>query len=260
VADGPSSYPHIPLSSYVPDGIHHYLNTSYPNLRAISKNPWIFLVDDLLTPSESSSMLQAARSSGAFPSAQLGGKGGATSDASHRRAHSKSFASNSSPLVVSLRQRVAQLLNLSADNKGLEVTQITRYEPGGFFMPHDDGIHSQYSEHAKRMCELPSTSPPFSVCNRVATIFVYLNDVPASAGGATAFPHAPLGDAATPLRVVPKAGRGIVFFPAKLSVSVDSDHGGLAERVLHESEILKEGEKWIVQLWLWGGNYIGPGS
>ena len=47
-----AQYPCIPLSDYAPDGHHLAINIGFPGLRAIHKEPWIFLVPDLLTRSE----------------------------------------------------------------------------------------------------------------------------------------------------------------------------------------------------------------
>ena len=41
-----AQYPSVPLSEYAPNGDHLAINIDYPGLRAVHKNPWIFLVPD----------------------------------------------------------------------------------------------------------------------------------------------------------------------------------------------------------------------
>ena len=72
---------------------------------------------------------------------------------------------------------------------------------------------------------------------------MYLTDIDANAGGATAFRD--LG----PLRVRPKKGKCLVFFP-----SFGGDAGSpFDSRVLHAGEVVGKGtkakEKYIAQLW-----------
>ena len=92
-------------------------------------------------------------------------------------------------------------------------------------------------------------------------MFIYLNDV--SFGGETNFPQLLKDngvDEQTSLKIVPKAGTGIIFFPSKLPTSMDGDGGGLGENVQHESLPVLEGEKWIIQQWAWSGRYVGPSA
>ena len=55
-----AQYPSIPLSEYVPNGDHLAINVDFPGLRAIHKEPWIFLVRDLLTREECEQLMSKA--------------------------------------------------------------------------------------------------------------------------------------------------------------------------------------------------------
>jgi len=78
-----------------------------------------------------------------------------------------------------------------------EPPQVARYEPGQFYLAHFDAFDV--------------TSGPGRECvatggQRVATVLIYLNDVPPGCGGETAFPR--LGRKFRPVR-----GTAVVFFP-----------------------------------------------
>jgi hypothetical protein len=95
-----------------------------------------------------------------------------------------------------------------------EPLQLTRYTRGQQYKLHlDNG-------------GLPADNP------RIATVLVYLNDVPAAAGGATAFPR---------LRhsVQPAAGAALVFCP----------HDG-GDELAHAALPVLAGDKVVAQQWL----------
>ena len=82
---------------------------------------------------------------------------------------------------------------------------------------------------------------------RTATLLVYLTDLDENEGGATMFRD--LGDAGSPLRMRPKKGSALVFFPAAGGI----EGIPLDIRTLHCGEAVAEDskhDKWIAQLWL----------
>uniref|UniRef100_A0A7S1XMC5 Fe2OG dioxygenase domain-containing protein n=2 Tax=Phaeomonas parva TaxID=124430 RepID=A0A7S1XMC5_9STRA len=106
----------------------------------------------------------------------------------------------------------------------LEEPQVVRYTLGQKFGWHGDAL-------PKEMLE-PGGSDGGQ---RVGTLLVYLNDV--ENGGATVFRD--LGLDGAPLKVQPKKGRALLFFP--------SDNGGRPDgRTGHQAEPAL-GEKWICQ-------------
>ena len=99
-----------------------------------------------------------------------------------------------------------------------------------------------YRKHAE-------SQAPGENSNRIATVIVYLSDVPR--GGETRFTETvPVTD------VAPVAGKAVIFFPARLP-SAPTDPGGLAARVEHEARPVIEGVKWIAQQWVWSHPYRG---
>ena len=131
---------------------------------------------------------------------------------------------------------------VNCPKQNLEVTQITKYDRGDFFESHVDGFAPRYRKHAEMQA-------PGENSNRIATVIMYLNDVPR--GGETRFTETlPVID------VAPKQGRAVVFFPARVP-SAGTDPGGLAANVEHEARPVLEGEKWIAQQWVWSHTYTG---
>ena len=99
-----------------------------------------------------------------------------------------------------------------------------RYKQGQFYRPHYDAI----DPHTELGAEFVKNGG-----NRVITVLIYLNDV--STGGCTFFEH--LG-----LRVAPKRGKAVVFFPAFTNGDIDP-------RALHCAEDAVD-EKWVSQIWI----------
>jgi hypothetical protein len=103
-------------------------------------------------------------------------------------------------------------------DRSLEAGQVVRYAAGGHYGWHTD-------KYLGTTCGfLPSSD-----C-RAFTAIVYLNTVPASAGGATALKF----DDGRVVRVQPKAGTALFFLSS----------------MMHEGEALLEGEKLILNQWV----------
>jgi hypothetical protein len=82
---------------------------------------------------------------------------------------------------------------------------------------------------------------------RAATLLVYLTDLAVEEGGATMFRD--LGGSDGPLKVQPKKGSALIFFPAAAGIPT----APLDIRTLHCGEAVAEDstqDKWIAQLWL----------
>ncbi|CAM9687305.1 unnamed protein product [Ectocarpus fasciculatus] len=113
----------------------------------------------------------------------------------------------------------------------LELPQVGRYYTSQKYANHWDAFDLN-TEDGRRFAQNGG--------QRVCTVLVYLNDVPS--GGCTAFPQ--LG-----MKVQPKKGMAVVFFPATLDGALDS-------RLLHAAEPAID-TKWVSQIWIRQGAYHG---
>ena len=271
-----AQYPSISLSEYAPDGDHLAINVDFPGLRAIHRDPWIFLVSDLLTPDECQQLMDKARphmqSSYAYSNA-------------HRTSSEFRIARNE---TQGIQSRYSKLLNMPVEN--MEAAKVSRYARGEYFKNHVDPLSgTEFLE------------------NRIATLFVYLKDC--ESGGETRFLSLPSkrslryevgekvcclstgrasdgegdypgvikavhadgtvdvdfddGDkvekvarsavrAYETLTVKPAQGLGVLFFPAYLPSSPKAleFHKQLDRYTVHEGCVATD-EKWVHQTWVW---------
>lgn len=131
------------------------------------------------------------------------------------------FQRGQTPLIQTIEARLAKLLNWPLENG--EGLQVLNYRPGAQYKPHHDFFNP----------EEPSSAPILRRGGqRVATLVMYLNDVPA--GGCTYFPE-------TQLRVHPRKGHAVFFSYATPHAHTLTLHGG---------DPVISGEKWIATKWL----------
>jgi hypothetical protein len=274
-----AQYPSIPLSEYAPHGDHLAINIDFPGLRAIHKEPWIFLVKDLLTRDECEQLM--AKATPHFqPSYGYSNAHRTSSECRIARTETRGIQS-----------RYATLLNMPVEN--MEAAKVSRYRKGEYFKNQVD----------------PLSGTDF-LENRIATLFVYLNDC--ESGGETRFLSLPSprplnyevgekvccmstgrdvdgegdypgviravhpngtvdidfddGDklegaarsavrAYETLSVKPMQGLGVLFFPAYLPSSpmAMKVHKQLDRYTVHEGCTAVD-EKWVHQTWVWPGH------
>ena len=271
-----AQYPSIPLSEYAADGDHLFINAGFPGLRAIHKDPWIFLVPDLLSRDECEQLMVKARPH-FQPSYGYSN--------SHRTSSECRLARTETQKIQS---RYSKLLNVPVEN--MEAAKVSRYRRGEFFKNHVD----------------PLSGTDF-LENRIATLFVYLNDC--ESGGETRFMSLPSqrslsyvvgeqvcclstgrerdgeGDYPGVIKAVhadgtldvdfddgdklesvardavrayetmlikPAQGLGVLFFPAYLPSSpmAMKFHKQLDRHTVHEGCVATD-EKWVHQTWVW---------
>lgn len=203
------------LSGTLPPGEPLRVNLHYPGLHRVHAHPPIYLVDDFLTAAECDALTRLADPL----LRQSLTDGGASRVRTSRSCH---LRKGSQP-CPSLMRKAALLTNKPPSH--METPQVARYEKGEFYEPHFDGAapRQQRSEYERGQGG-----------QRVATILVYLNDVPA--GGRTRFN-------ALGLEVAPRKGCAIVFFPCF------ADTGTLDPRALHEARPAVD-RKYVCQLWV----------
>ena len=201
------------------------INRDFPGLTAVSSEPDVYIVEDLLdeatcerlidlaSPQLSQSYVQTAKGYELDP----------------RRTSSEVRLDYEA--VEDIQRRFSELLNMPTSH--FEPLKVSRYERDQFFKFHHDCI-PEGLEHGCDYCGTPW-------CNRVCTLFVYLRDC--DEGGETCFPRLE-----PPLGIAPTRGMGVLHFPARMP----NGQGERDARVGHEGSAAIS-EKWICQQWCWTG-------
>lgn len=213
-----------PMIPPVYNGVHPH----YPGLRMLHSNPPVFCVDDFLTPSECDFLIHAAQD--CFTPAPVVGKGAGEVSAS-RTSSTCYLARDDLPDYL---RKVSLLTGKPVEH--CELPQVGRYLPTQQYLQHFDAFDLS-NEDGRRFAANGG--------QRTVTVLVYLNDV--AEGGHTFFP-------ALNLKIQPKRGMAVVFFPA----TVD---GLLDKMALHAALPAAEGHvKYVSQVWIRQGEYKGQPS
>mmetsp|Transcript_3089 Transcript_3089/g.9434 ORF Transcript_3089/g.9434 Transcript_3089/m.9434 type:complete len:265 (-) Transcript_3089:99-893(-) len=223
--------PVVPPQQHQPPGgkggkYYLALNPQYPGLAAIHVRPPIFTVENFLSAQECDAMIAAARRH-MTPAPVVGPGNGEVSVS--RTSSTCYLAREDLPSVVT---KVCALTGKPVEH--LELPQVGRYRNGEFYKPHYDAFDTA-SPDGRRFARNGG--------QRVATVLVYLNDV--HNGGATFFSK--LG-----LRLLPRKGLALVFFPSTLD-------GALDDQYLHTAETAID-TKWVSQIWIRQAHYSGLAS
>ncbi len=176
----------------------------------------------LIVPAECGALIEIARACEAKASVCDSDTGAVRVDAV--RSNNMSWVDNDHPLIRSLNQRIAALTVTPLENQ--EPLQVLHYRPGEEYVPHHDAFTpgNLQLEHGG---------------NRIATVILYLNSVPA--GGGTYFPE-------MDMRVFPHAGLGLFFRSV--------NDGQVLQKSLHAGEPVLQGEKWIATKWIRERAYV----
>ncbi len=141
------------------------------------------------------------------------------------------FARGETELVARLEARIAAVTGIPVDCG--EPLQILHYQVGGEYLAHHDYFEPSDPGSAVHMA---------AGGQRVATLVIYLNDVPL--GGATRFPNLDLA-------VRARQGNAVYFEYCNSDSELD-------ERCLHAGLPVEQGEKWIATKWLRQSAYVRP--
>ena len=188
------------------------MNLEYPGLRATFGDPPVFEVDGMFDETMCKSYIQRAFDKGIeVQSATFNAK--------------LSGSTRTSTTWFLPYAEVPELIEVCEKLTGLPVShfeepQIVRYEMGQQFSWHGDAIPISMQQEGG---------------NRLATFIVYLNSLPAVAGGATAFRD-------LKYQCKPDMGKALLFFPCYADGSPD-------DRTFHCGQVAME-TKYIAQIWV----------
>jgi prolyl 4-hydroxylase len=201
--------------------------------RVLSREPWLVVLDELLTRDEADAIAAVAtREGGRHFEASRDTRGAEINALSDRRTSSTQWCSDgcaNETAVALLRARVATITGVPLTHA--EPPQLLRYEPGEYYRLHSDYIPVQR--------ELPCGP-------RVYTAFVYLSDV--EAGGQTTFPQ-------LRLQVEPRKGRAVLWPSTRNAAPAELD-----VRTIHQAEPVVAGVKLSANLWLHTHDYMAAVS
>jgi len=233
------------------------INEQYPGLQAVHKEPWIFIVNNLLTPAECGQLVVLG---GSLMRKAVNFKPRGKDEASKpgqvnldKRKALQSLLDPSLPAVVDIQTKFSKLLNIPQSH--FEALKVSNYPEGGKFGMHLDSAPSR--EKGIGYCATPH-------CTRIATLIVYLTDV--TGGGATKFLDLNnktecrsvktflARDDRKELAVAPEQGMGLLFFPGSCPTAAENP-GAQQFDLYHEAMETKDDSKWVCQQWVWPGEY-----
>ena len=219
-------------------------------IRTKSLQPLVLEVFDFLDGHEADHIIERSRHHVAASGVSLKDADKGKEATVWRTSHTYFLAARDDDRLNVIEARVQSMTRLNISHA--EHMQVLRYDEGGHYMAHNDFFDPKdYRGDAGTMRMIEHGAK-----NRLATVFFYLNDVPA--GGHTGFPRAgglgiPMGpDGRTAdygncnvgIKVKPDRGKVIIFYSLHADASLDhySLHGGCD---------VKEGVKWSANFWLW---------
>lgn len=194
--------------------------------------PRVILFGNLLAPEECEELVEMSRGKLARSSV-VNAATGHYDVHPHRTSSGTHFNRGENALIQRIERRIAELVQHPVEHG--EPLQILHYQPGGEYKPHFD-----YFDPAQPGNEAVLKHGG----QRVATLVMYLNDVPA--GGSTVFPEVGLD-------VLPRRGNAVYF-------AYTTEQGQLDARTLHGGSPVSEGEKWIATKWFRQRPYGGAGT
>jgi len=207
------------LLSNEPNGGYMPLNPNYPGLRRIHESPPIYICDNFLSDLECDALINVAR-----PLLQRSKTHAvAGPEATRGRTSLTCHLAKTTPPCPQLLRKVQLLTGKPYGH--MELPQVARYTDGQRYVEHYDGV-DPHCAAGKAFCA--------SGGQRIATVLIYLNDVP-EGGGGTFFRR-------LNLEVKPKRGNAVIFFPGFMNGELDLEalHAGLPP----------VGTKWVSQVWI----------
>ncbi len=192
------------------------------------QNPNVAVIDGLLSDQECDKLIQL--SAGKLQrSSVVDRESGGHQISKVRTSEGTHFALGENAVIERIEKRIEALVGSPIENG--EPIQILHYGVGGeylghhdFFDPKDAGSHVHLRQGGQR----------------IATMVMYLNDVPG--GGGTGFPE-------IELTVHPKKGSAVYF-------EYCNPQGELDTRLLHAGLPVTKGDKWIATKWIRQSKFV----
>ena len=207
--------------------MYQYVNLDYPKLMKIENqlNMPLYKIDSFLED-ELCNLLISQTNESMVPSPVVGSGNGVVN--SNRTSSTVYLRREDTPTITN---RICKLLK--KDLNTLELPQVGRYLATQEYKAHYDAFDLD-TEDGRRFASNGG--------QRVCTVLIYINDV--EKGGETYFPK-------LNLKIKPKKGTALLFFPATLN-------GKLDENALHSAEpAMLNNEKYVCQIWIRQNNFDG---
>lgn len=198
----------------------NYIHTHDREIKVLMRieKPFILYLDNVLSMDECDALIRMSKNR-LQPSQVIDRNSGEEQTVSGRTSEGTHFKLKENVLISNLEKRMAELTHYPI-NYG-EGLQVLHYQVGDEYKPHFDFLPS-------------SKIDPNKGGQRICTLLLYLNDVPA--GGETIFPK--IG-----LSITPKKGTALYFH-------YGNSMGQVNRMSLHSSIPVLEGEKWVATKWI----------
>ena len=198
---------------------------SYEDATAVSRDPYIGYIDNVIAADEAKHIIEVARNRIKRAKVSSEGKGVVSKG---RTGGNCWLSHDTDPTIQSVAHRIAGIIGIPLENA--EALQVVYYGPGQEYKSHYDA-YDLSTLRGQRCCEQGG--------QRMVTSLVYLNDVPG--GGETRFLNA--GDDGQGVSVDAQRGRMAIFHNCKDGTT------DVHKKSLHAGMPVAEGEKWAFNIW-----------